>query len=335
MSRARNRILSAVALFVALAPTPLITMAERRFNGTQTIKATPIPDIAGKERSIGALTYIEGWVIDSDYTAFGGFSGMALLGERQFLLVSDTGIVARFTLTRNGTVQHASIKPIPEGPGSADNKLARDMESLVASPDGDIFWIGFERVNAVWKYSAQNERALANARPKAMQNWKDNRGPESMTRLKDGRFLILSENEDDDPRGKRALLFAGDPTVVPDSAIPFFYDSGNKGLPTDVQQLPDGRILILHRDVSLLNGFTTTLAIADIDGIAKDKVLTSKTIATIARPNITENFEGMTIRQEGDDLMLWTVSDDNLMGFQRTLLIKYRIDPAKLQARSE
>lgn len=332
MSPRLLRLLSAAFLLVLLGPTPLVTMVKPAPNTSQIIVAKPIfyPKGAGDIRRIGALEYREGWVLDSSYTAFGGFSGMALLGEREFFLVSDTGIVARFTLTHDGKILHATIKPIPEGPGSADNKAARDMESLVASPDRETFWIGFEHMNAIWKYSADSEKALAQARPKAMQNWSGNRGPESMTRLSDGRFLILSENVDDDPRGKRALLFAGDPTAAPDNVVRFFYDPQGKGLATDVQQLPDGRVLILHREVSLRRGFITRLAIADVGGIKEDYVLHSKTVAEIAPPHITENFEGMTITQDGHDLMVWMVSDDNLMGFQRSLLIKYRINPALL-----
>ncbi len=324
------RILAAACLFVLIGPTPFVEMAKPAFNHSQEIGVTPLVYPAGVSRTIGALEYREGWVFDSRYTGFGGFSGMALLGEREFFLVSDTGIVARFTLTRDGRVLDSSIKPIPEGPGSANNKLARDMEALVASPDRETFWIGFEHANAIWKYSADSEKALAHAHPQAMQSWIGNKGPESMARLHDGRFLLLSENVDDDPRGKRALLFAGDPTAAPDDVIRFFYDPQGKGLATDVQQLPDGRVLILHREVSLQHGFITRLAIADVGAIRQDYVLHSKTVAEIAPPLVTENFEGMTIVREGDDLMLWMVSDDNLMGFQRSLLIKYRINPALL-----
>lgn len=330
MSRRAARILAALALFALVGPTPLDRLSKPPRNHSQEIRAERIVYPQGASRKIGALEYREGWVFDSPYTAFGGFSGMALLGDREFLLVSDTGIVARFILTRDGKIVDSSIKPIPEGPGSANNKLARDMESLVASPDGEIFWIGFEHVNAIWKYSADSEAALAKAQPKAMQGWSGNRGPESMARLTDGRFLVLSENADDDPRGKRAVLFARDPTEAPDDAIRFFYDSQDKGLPTDVQQLPDGRVLILHRSVSLSHGFVSTLAVADVSQIREEYILRSRTIARIAPPYITENFEGMTIVREGNDLMLWMVSDDNLMGFQRNLLIKYRINPALL-----
>ena len=40
-----------------------------------------------------------------------------------------------------------------------------------------------------------------------------NRGAEAMARFADGRTIVFSEDADDDPRGREALLFAGDPAA--------------------------------------------------------------------------------------------------------------------------
>lgn len=328
MSSRALPILSALSLFAVLGPTPLVTVTRPAPNYSQTITATPM-GLAAKLRQNGSLEFQEGWVLNSRHTGFGGFSAMALTGERRFLLASDTGLLARFTLQRDGSTSPAFLQFIPDGPGDPATKANRDIESLVTSADGDTVWVGFEQANAIWKYRADLSAVEGHAKPPAMQDWPGNSGPEAMTRLSDGRFLVLSEGADT-ARGLSALLFAGDPTRVPQKATSFDYDPQGKGAPTDVIQLPDGRILILHRSVSLWEGFVSTIAIADIKSIGKGSVLRSHTIARFAPPYISENFEGMAFERDGGDLMLWLVSDHNFAGFQRSLLVKYRIDPGAL-----
>ncbi len=323
----------AVGLFILLGPTPWADVAPPPVDHRQLLSATAVvyPQTAGAVRTVGALDYREGWVLESNYTGFGGFSGMAMLGPRRFLLAADTGLLTGFTLSPEGKITHPFIAPVPDGPGDPRDKFNRDMESLTASSDGTTFWVGFEHTNAIWKYRTAFSVVSGSSYPPLMHDWPDNGGAEAMTRLADGRFLVFSESAGDDPRGFAAILFLGDPTEAPDAAIPFFYDPQGKGKPTDAVQLPDGRILILHRKLSIWEGFRSSIAIADIRGIEKDTVLHSQTIAEIAPPNIAENFEGMTLEREGQEWMLWMISDNNQNHYQRTLLVKYRIKPELLE----
>ncbi len=329
-----RRLAAALSVFVLLGPAPWFEVVPPPADHRQLLTATPIvyPPGAGDERRIGALEYREGWILDSSYTGFGGFSGMALIGPRRFLLAADTGTLTGFTLAPDGAITRPFIAPVKDGPGDPKNKFNRDLEALTASPDGETFWVAFEHVNAIWKYRTAFSVVAGEAYPPLMRDWPKNSGPEAMTRLADGRFLVLSEGQDEDPRGLAAILFLGDPTQTPDAAIPFFYDPQGKGKPTDAVELPDRRILILHRQLSFREGFVSTIAIADLEGLGKDDVLRSRTVTRLAPPHITENFEAMTIEREGRDWMLWLVSDDNQMGFQRSLLVKYRIHPELLAA---
>ena len=254
-----------------------------------------------------------------------------MLGPRRFLLVGDTGLVTGFTLNPDGRVLRPFIKPLPDGPGKAGEKQSRDAEALTAAPDGSHYWVGFEQYHAIYRFGPSLGKAEAHSRPQAMRDWWGNGGAEGLARLSDGCFLAIAEeeektNKDKGLRGVPALLFQGDPTEVPDRVMPFRYDAQGKGKVTDVQQLPDGRLIILHRTLTWRGGFVSTIAIADLDGIGADDVMTSRTIARIAPPAISDNFEGLAVVTEGDDWFIWLLSDDNLMGFQRSLLIKYKID---------
>src|SRR3546814_19118940 len=83
-----------------------------------------------------------------------------------------------------------------------------------------------------------------------------------MVRLADGRTIVLSEDADDDPRGREALLYTGDPAEPGPAPIRFFYASDGRGAVSDAAPLPDGRILLVHRRLGFDPVFTTTLSVA-------------------------------------------------------------------------
>ena len=336
-----RRIALLLCVFLLIGPTPLGRWTYPPIRYDQVVHAVDLNWSGMYQKTnvkkVGALTYEEGWAIDSDYTLFGGFSGIAMIGPRRFLLVGDTGLVTGFTLYPDGRVLRPFIKPLPDGPGTIDAKGSRDAESLTAAPDGSHYWVGFEQYHAIYRFGPSLDKAEAHSQPQAMRDWWSNGGVEGLARLSDGCFLAIAEEEEKTIantglRGVPALLFQGDPTEVPDHIMPFRYDAQGKGKVTDVQQLPDGRLIILHRDLSWREGFVSTIAIADLDGISTDDVMTSREIARIAPPAISDNFEGLAVVTEGNDWFIWMLSDDNLMGFQRSLLIKYKIDREMIAA---
>src|SRR3546814_6810451 len=82
-----------------------------------------------------------------------------------------------------------------------------------------------------------------------------------MVRLADGRTIVLSEGADDDPRGREALLYVGDPAEPGPEPIRFLYDSDGRGPVSDAAPLPDGRILLVHRRLGFDPVFTTILSV--------------------------------------------------------------------------
>src|SRR5690606_6743662 len=134
-----------------------------------------------------------------------------------------------------------------------------------------------------------------------------NRGPEAMVRLADGRTVIFSEDADDDPRGREALLYSGDPASAGPAPIRFFYDSDGRGLVSDAAPLPDGRILLVHRRLGFDPVFTTIVAIVDPADMTKNAVVRSRTIGRVPLP-LAENYEGAAISVEQGRIYLWLVA---------------------------
>ena len=290
------------------------------------VRATPVTlDPADPARtSLGSLRFLAGWVLDSARPEFGGISSLHVR-DGHVLALSDTGAVFRFTIRRDGRITDTRFGKLPAGPGAGDSKVDRDSESLTVDPATGRAWVGFERHNAIWRYSPALDRGEAHAEPEPMHDWPWNGGPEALVRMRDGRFIVICE----DPKGAsdmhEALLFASDPTGPGAEPIRFLYLAPPGFRVTDATQLPDGRLLILHRDFSLERGVSAALAIVDAGGIKPGAVVTGQTIARFAAPLTLDNMEGLSAESVGGKTILWLASDDNFSPLQRTLLMKFEL----------
>ncbi|MFL9840761.1 esterase-like activity of phytase family protein [Sphingomonas sp. ST-64] len=275
---------------------------------------------------LGGLIYLGGVALTGPDTTFGGFSAMLIEGER-FTLLSDGGNIVRFRMGADWTPRAVQFAELPDGPGRGWHKRERDSESLTRDPATGQLWVGFEWANAIWRFSPGFERGEAHSSPPAMAGWPENGGPEAMVRLRDGSFLVLAE--DAQARAKRTmqgLRFAGDPTRAPRPSFAFSYRPPIGFKPTDMAELPDGRIAILNRRFALKTVFTASLTLVDPDAIRRGAIVQGREIARFAAPVVHDNFEALAVTREGDETILWIASDDNQWMVQRSLLLKFRLD---------
>lgn len=316
-----RRIVPALLIFLALGPLPGTHM---RFpvlqTGSQQIAARPLDYPAD---TAGVLRFVRGWRLVSPNQAFGGLSSLAVIGPDRFQFVGDNGWWTRLTLHSDGRISDAGIATLPAEQGGKQRKWQRDVESMFHDPASDKSWMAFEGVNQVWRLDPDLTKVESRARLPEPR-WPGNRGPEAMVRLADGRTIIFSEDADDDPRGREALAFTGDPSVPGTKAIRFFYDSQRKGLVSDAAPLPDGRILLVHRRMGLRSVFTTVLAIVDPADIGPGRVIRSQWLARVPLP-LADNYEGAAVEVRGGRTYVWLVSDDNFNSWQRTLLLQFEL----------
>lgn len=278
----------------------------------------------------GALVFLGGVALDSDDPAFGGFSALSVQGDR-FTLLSDGGTLVRFRMGEDWRPRQARFDAVPSGPETGWRKLERDSESMTTDPRTGRVWIGFERYNQIWRYGPGLARAERWRAPAAMADWPENGGAESMARLRDGRFIVLSESKrppgrTGDDRTREGLSFAGDPTDPRSAARRFVYRAAPGHRPVDVTELPDGRLLVLERRFQLPFRWTARLALVPRGAARPGRMVEGRTIARLGAPLIADNFEGVAAVREGGATMLWLVSDDNQSRLQRTLLLKFRLD---------
>lgn len=316
--RAMRRLFFAALIFLALGPVP------------GTVFRFPEPDLTQRAaarallfapQDAGMVRFVRGWRLVSPHSRFGGFSAIARTGADAFLLVGDNGYRTRLRIDAAGRVSDMRIDALPTPDGRPPRKTMVDAEALAVDPASGRAWIALEGINQIWRLDPDLS-TIAARRKLPGPRWPANRGPEAMARLADGRTIVFSEDADDDPRGRAALLFTGDPAEPGAAPIRFFYASDGRGLVSDAAPLPDGRILLIHRRLGFDPVFTTIVAIVDPADIAKDAVVRARTIGRVPVP-LAENYEGAAVSVEGGRTWLWLVADDNFNVWQRSLLLQF------------
>jgi hypothetical protein len=259
------------------------------------------------------------WELDSPNSFFGGYSALLALPDERLSAYSDRGAYLDFSAPgaaaprepRIATIVHI---PIPQ--------LRNDIESAARDPDSSVRWLGLETNNAIARLTpGQGPEYVL---PPLMRDWPKNQGAEAMTRLADGRFIVLAEGALS--IGRKAgpgILFSGDP-VAGASAIAFRFTPPAGFHPTDMAALPDGRVLILLRGLKIaVPPFRAMLVIADPEKILEGEEWPWTLVSKLSPPLPRENYEGLAIAPTSDGRAdIWIISDDNRSGVQRTLLVK-------------
>ena len=293
-------------------PPPAVTL----------IRFTPVAldEKAPAMKRLGRLIFVGGWALTSNDARIGGISALHVeAGEA--LALSDAGWRIRFALAPGRGPARAEVAMIEEGPGPLGDKVYRDVESLAVA--GGEAWVGFEQSNQVWRYGRSRFERRSSAAPPAMREWSDNAGPEAMVRFPDGRFLVFAEGNGGD---SEAVLFAGDAAVQGTPALRLRYRPPDGYRITDAALLPDGRLILLNRKVSLFEGFTARLVVAALPKLADRALIAGRELAAFEGAVTRDNFEALSVTRESGRTILWIASDDNYNPFQRTLLLKFVLD---------
>lgn len=276
---------------------------------------------------VGRLTFLGGVSLASPDPAFGGFSSLGVRGRR-FTLLSDGGNIVSFRLDDRWQLSQPSFANLPAGPGTGWEKADRDSESMASDSATGRLWVGFENYNQIWRFApgfARPERAVA---PRAMSRWYANGGPETLVRRRDGSFVVISETAPPKSHGRRVgLVFAGDPTLHPRPAFTFAYRPPRGYDVSDAAELPDGGLAVVNRRFQPPYRFLAKLTVIRAADIKPGATVTGREIATLAPPVIHDNFEGIAVTREAGTTVLWLVSDDNQTFLQRSLLLKFALDP--------
>ena len=320
-----GRIAAALLLVALVVPSVWLrtTSAWPGDNHVNTLQVTRLrahtPDFWPQDISL-----MGAWHLTSGSNLFGGYSALLATGGDTLTAVSDVGQSLRFgrpDLAPGSPPQFSRIPPI------IDHKDGQDIESATWDPRSGARWYGYEGRNLIRRFDP-GETVGAAVAPKAMRRWAMNGGPESMTRLADGRFIVLAEDPPWLSTGARTgLLFSSDP-VSGAAPLEFAFRPPIGYDPSDMAALPDGRVVILLRVVDPTSPpfFRGMLVVADPATIARGREWRWHKLADLTDPVPRDNYEGLAIVPDATGVNLWLISDDNFARFQRTLLLELHWD---------
>ncbi len=278
---------------------------------------------------MGPLRLKGAWQLSSRHSAFGGYSALLVQPQGRLLAFSDRGYFLEFSKP------DALAHPPRFGVTLTDRrqlKNNRDVESAARDPATGQVWLALEGRNAIARHGPRLERE-AFREERDWKGWSNNGGAEAMVRLSDGRFVVLCECRSS-WLGKRhpAFLYAGDPASGIKGQA-FSFEGGQGYRPTDMAELPDGRVLILARRLvwPIPARFAIKVLIADPAAIRPGQVWQAEELGELSGGWPVDNYEGLTIERQADGrLVAWILSDENGAASQRVLLLKVLIDEALL-----
>ncbi len=287
----------------------------------------PLPDAEVARAQLGAFRLDGVWRLTSPHEGFGGYSALAALPDGRLFAASDRGYWLRFAPPDS---RGAAPRFGPVLSGGSEHKISRDVEAAALDPASGTIWLAWEGRNAISRH-APGANGPAWVRPAAMRGWRSNGGPETLVRLRDGRFLVLEEGRS--AQGHAALLFPDDP-VMGGKPLRARLRAPEGFSPTDAAQLPDGRVLIVMRRLvwPMPFRFVGRIAIADPAEFRAGQDWHAREVARLGSRLPVDNFEGLAVVPgPGGRVTVWMISDDNMAVSQRTLLWKLTVDPKTLR----
>lgn len=298
----------------------------------EPINTSPVMTIARiktEPRRFGEFSFLGAWHLNSANSYFGGYSGLVALGDGRLLAASDR--TSKLVFDTPDAPQRR-VARIGYFVSNATGVLWRsDLEALTRDPVTGQVWASFESRNSINRFDRELNRE-AIVRPPEMRYWPNNAGPEAMVRLHDGRFIVLAERGSNWLRRSHpGLLFASDP-IADDKPQSFVFEAPWGYSPTDMAQLPDGRVVILLRALvpAWPYEFRTRLAVADPAQIRPGGTWRARIVADLWGPVPPENYEAIAVDPMPDGgANLWIMSDSNQGGLGRTLMLKFSWKPAE------
>lgn len=301
------------------------------------IKSAPIEYFEPRQtdrKRFGKLEFRGGLTLTSSNRNFGGFSGLVVEPDgSRFVAISDRGFWLTGNIISEGDkptgVTKAEIAPVILADGKAAGEGRRyDTESLAR--DGDIFYVGIERVNEIVRFNFGKEGPLARGAsvtvPPGVKKLSHNGGLEAMAFVPKGMplggtLIALGEQgatkQDDNP----AFLIGGPQPGA------FFIKRQDDFDVTDATVTADAKLIVLERHFSLTQGIKMRVRRIPLTDIKPGAIVEGDILFTADGGYEIDNMEGISAhRNAAGETILTLISDDNFNTLlQRTILLRFAI----------
>jgi hypothetical protein len=335
----RSLLSGGAACLVATVGQPRLSLAQavaREAAVSLQVNAQPIPSFDPRDQShlrYGALQFRSGLVLTSSFRKFGGLSALHLDAKGENLvMLSDKGdwFTGRLTYDGEALKGLADVQSAPmmwkDGTTLASRKWF-DTESLTF--DGNIAYVGIERVNKIVKFDFGKGGILAPAdvvsAPAEVATLPYNLGLESLVFIGKGHALAgtlmaLSEEGLDENGNLLGFLIGGPKPGTFKIRRTESFDI------SDATLLPSGHLLILERKFSFTKGMGVRIRRIRMADIVPGALVDGPVIFDVDLAYEIDNMEGIAnhVAPNGDTVITM-VSDDNFSLLQRTLLLQFTL----------
>lgn len=299
-------------------------------DGTELLQV-PLSSDDAELSEVGQLTYLGGLDIPRMGENIGGLSGLRWDAESgRLLAITDDARWVWMSLEEQGdrltgiaAVEVGNLLGVDGEP--LQGKESGDSESLVRDEDG-AWGVSFERDHRILLYQPEISSVPVKTffEPEVeFGRLPENGGIEAFA-VGNQSQLLCAERRHSEQRANCLVFDYEQDAFAPFSAVPPQELIELGAVPTDADALSDGTYLILFRSYSPVEGNSAAIVAYAPDGARRE-------IASLRPPLNVDNFEGLAVREEGEGdakrTFLYIVSDDNFSGNQRTLLMKFALDP--------
>jgi hypothetical protein len=307
------------------------------------VQTVPLNPGDRAQESVGRLRYRGGLWLSSADPRFGGLSDLRVdSGGAHFFSISDCGAVLEAGLVYDGRgFLTGLLNPRLEGllglGGGALRRDEVDAEGMARDGEGG-FIVSFEGRHHLWRYPAPSGLygvPVPFPAPAGIADCDPNAGIEAMTRLPDGRMLLISEGPDSGRPRATAGWIGRDPQWTSFS-YPLVYDPGIPAEPfhpTAITHLPGtDAVLVLERRYP-----PVAVRIRRVEQAAFEsgRGLAGVEVARWDPPLAIDNLEGIdAIVGSRGETLVYVISDDNNCAKtpgaprhsrQRTLLLLFEL----------
>jgi hypothetical protein len=323
-------------IFLGLASVVCPHDAETVQLETISITAEPITSFERDNPSrmrFGSLDFRGGLVLSSPYPHFGGFSALRIRPDGEtFIALSDRSYWLRGRIMyrdhRPTGIADASMVPMLE----CEGRIATYWDPESIAEDGNNLFVGLEGLNDIARFDHGWIQPLAHGCmidvPKELKTLPDNQGLEALVYVPkpfplSSALLGISERGLTDEGNIRSFIIGGPKPGT------FSVKRTNNFDISDAALLPNGDILILERQFSLLSGVAARIRRIPMAAIKPGALVDGATIFEADMRHQIDNFEALSVhRSASGELILTIMSDDNFVSFQRTLLLQFSLkDP--------
>lgn len=305
------------------------------------IRALPIVSFDNRDPTrvrFGTLEFRGGLELTSNFSAFGGISGLLMPDHDHLIAITDRGSWLKARLVYNdgrlAGLADAEMAPLLGANGAPlAAQKAHDIEAI-ARIGAEVF-VGIERVERIVRFAYGKDGFAARGQdirvPRDFATFDKNASLECLTappagQRHAGKLVIVTERSLDAAGNHRSFVLDPGAKDGDDNVQRFTVKRSDDFDVTDCTFLPPGDLLILERRYSPVRGVAMRMRRMPLAAIEDGALLDGPVLIEADLGYQIDNMEGIAVtKNAAGETIVTIVSDDNFSPIQRNLILQFAL----------